>query len=368
MAGLYIHFPFCSRKCRYCDFCSVVFDPSILSPFCDALEQEIRMAGASRPHSEKWTSVYLGGGTPSLLPPERLLKILDLLDGIFGIAAEAEITAEANPESTTSALLKAWRSLGINRISLGVQSLEEEELAVLGRLHTAKQAETAMNRIGETGFRSWNADLMVGLPDQTLHRWDRTLLRTVSFGPSHMSVYGLTLHQGTPLAEDIKMGRLHIPDEDASAGLWLFADSFLADQGFEHYEISNWARPGRRCRHNEAYWSREPYLGFGPSAHSFFDHCRQWNVSSIPDYIGHLAAGKMPVEGQEILDPEAERLEAIDLNLRRQEGIPESWVRTKHAYILEMARTGFLIRQKGRLHLTSRGMLLADEISKDLAF
>jgi len=368
MAGLYVHFPFCSRKCQYCDFCSVVFDPSILAPFLKALEEEIRTTGASQTWSAPWTSVYIGGGTPSLLPPDGLSKILDVLNGCFGLEAGAEITVEANPESLTSALVSAWRSLGVNRISLGVQSLTDGELLVLGRIHTAKQAEEAMNRIREAGFESWNADLMVGLPDQSLGRWENTLRKTVSLGPSHVSVYGLTLHRGTPLEEEVRLGRLLIPDEDQSARLWLFADRFLEDEGFEHYEISNWAKPGRRCRHNEGYWNREPYLGFGPSAHSFFDHCRRWNTSSVQKYIEMLNAGNPPVDGEEILDPEAERLEAIDLNLRRREGIPESWVRSKRARIQELARTGLLVCREGRLHLTSKGMLLADEISKDLAF
>jgi len=309
--GLYGHIPFCVQKCRYCDFYSLPERLSRREPYLDAV---LRAAQAYAGLS--FQTLYLGGGTPSLLGPELLTRLLDGLRRTFDLGGLAEATIEVNPESATREFLGAARDNGINRLSVGVQSLADEELKAVGRVHTAAQALQAVSLARQTGFASLSADLMVGLPGQTWPSLSRSLETLVVAGVAHLSVYCLSLEKGTPLAEHLPAD---LPSEDAQAELFLQAKSFLEAQGFSHYEISNFARPGHECAHNINYWRGGEYLGLGPAAASHLDGRRFRNR---PDLDAYLAKPDGLREDDEALSAVDKVGEEAMLRLRLlQEGI-----------------------------------------------
>lgn len=372
-AGLYIHVPFCRKKCLYCDFASISSLP--LAPeWLEGIEREALLYKERFP---LFDTLYVGGGTPSLLSPKDLTRLAASLREAFAFCAGAEVTLEANPGDVTPEKLRTCRELGFNRLSLGVQSMNDEELVFLGRRHTARRAALAMERIRSSGFFRLGVDLLYGLPGQTEAGWRRTLREVLAFSPDHLSCYELTVSPGTPLWEMRKEGRIEVPDEERIRRLFLAAAEILEEEGFVHYEVSNYARRPDKdpvdsagggphvCRHNLKYWERAPYLGLGPSAHSFRGETRWWNRSSVKEYCRELREGREPVEGFERLSGEQAFLERLALQLRTRAGTPVRELRRneKSASVLSsLVEAGFLRIADERAVPTREGFLVADRL------
>jgi oxygen-independent coproporphyrinogen-3 oxidase len=316
--------------------------------------------------------VFLGGGTPTVLPPALLGQILDQCRASFHLAPNAEITSEANPGTADAATFAALRGMGVNRLSMGVQSLDDAELKWLGRIHGAAEAVAAYDAARRTGFDNINLDFIFGLPGQAADTWAQTLDRAISLAPDHISLYSLTVEHGTPLYDAVRRGVQAPPDDDAAADFYLLAADRLAAAGYEQYEISNWARPGRACRHNLVYWRHEPYLGFGPGAHSFDGTRRWWNVKPVPQYIQRLAAGESPERGAELIDTRLAMGEFMMLGLRLvAEGVADARFQARFgaalddvfaAEIAALVARGWLERRPDRVRLTPEGRLLGNQV------
>jgi oxygen-independent coproporphyrinogen-3 oxidase len=274
----YVHIPFCLRKCLYCDFNSYPGMEDLFLPYVEALRREIKAACSS---DTEIPSIFFGGGTPTLLPPELLSSVLEALKASFNVLSDAETSTEANPGTVTRGFLERLRSAGFNRLSLGVQSLFENELARLGRIHTPEEAIQAFNDARAAGFANINLDLMYGIPEETRNSWRRTLQRVLELGPEHISLYSLSIEEGTPFFRMYNSGDLELPGSEAEADMYEEAIRILTGAGFVHYEISNFARPGFQCRHNVTYWKNEPYFGFGAGAASFLGGVRRTNASAV---------------------------------------------------------------------------------------
>ena len=371
--GIYIHVPFCRSKCQYCDFYSLsTKDDKLMDGYLDAICAHIKEAGALAP-AYKVDTVYFGGGTPSFFGAEGMATILTYIRRSFDVDNNAEITFEANPDSVTDKLLKRLRAEGFNRVSLGIQTDDDEVLRKLGRPHTFANAVAAYHRIRKAGFRNVSVDLMYGLPGQTLRAWRETLEHVLTLNPEHISCYGLKVEEGTPLYEYRDYAKL--PDDDAQADMYLAAIEMLKAYGYRQYEISNFARKGLYSKHNMKYWSGGEYLGFGPSASSDFAGKRFTLCRSVQEYISGIKnKGKIIDEVQEI--PLRERAgEYLMLRLRTFNGInAEDYERnfllpfTPLEDILEKNRDfGYAVRtEDGRWHLTPKGFLLSNTIISDL--
>ena len=288
--SLYVHVPFCLTKCPYCDFNTYQGIESQFGDFLDAVVQETA-AWAVALGGPAVNTIFLGGGTPSYLPDGGVARILDTIAANYPVRADAEITAECNPNDLTTARCADLKAAGVNRVSIGVQSMDNGLLAMLGRRHDAAEAAVALERCRQTGFDNVNLDLMYGLPQQSLVQWQDTMERVIALAPEHLSLYSLTLEEGTPLRRWVEQGRLPEPDPDLAADMYAHARAALADAGFQHYEISNWSRAGRESQHNLAYWRNLQWLGVGPGAHSSLriraggpGGCRFWTVRSPRDY------------------------------------------------------------------------------------
>ena len=288
--GLYVHIPFCATKCPYCDFNTYAGIEALMGPYLAALRSEIELWGEilGGPRLE---TVFFGGGTPSYLPAGSLDMLLDAVRGAFGLADDAEVTAEANPDDLGAEKLASLLDAGVNRLSIGVQSLDDGLLRVLGRRHSAREAIEAFRAAREAGFDNVSIDLMYGLPDQTPEQWGATLDGALGLRPSHISMYCLTLEEGTPMERDAAAGRIPVPDGDLAADMYLAAEVKTAEAGLRHYEISNWAIPGRESRHNLLYWRNRPFLGVGPGAHSYLSGHRFHNIRSPREYIRRMTSG-----------------------------------------------------------------------------
>jgi len=317
--GIYVHVPFCRSKCQYCDFYSVTEkEDSLIDGYLNAVCEHIRQTGKLAPNY-KVDTIYFGGGTPSFLGAEGLSLILSVIRKSFQVASDAEITFEANPDSVSEKLLKRLYAEGFNRVSLGIQNDDDEMLRKLGRPHTYGQAVTAVHRIRKAGFRNVSVDLMYGLPGQSLAAWEETLRHVLALVPDHVSCYGLTLEEGTPMHR--YQDALDIPDEDTQAAMYLRGVDILRSKGYRQYEISNFARKGMTSRHNFKYWMGEEYVGFGPNAASDFGGKRFTMVRSLRDYIQGIAEGGQVVS--EVIEiPRRERAgEYLMTRLRTTEGI-----------------------------------------------
>lgn len=316
---LYVHVPFCARRCSYCDFAIAVRRDPPLKQFLNSLAVELRLRVA-REASEVDT-IYVGGGTPSRLGPAGLADLLALLRAYVKQAPNAEVTIEANPEDVTQAALGSWRDAGITRVSLGVQSFDPQVLAWMHRVHDAAAARRAAASIADGGFASWSLDLIYALPDQLRRDWKRDLDQAIALQPPHISVYGLTVEPHTALSKWVSRGAVTgAPDERYEAE-FLTAHERLSDAGLEHYEVSNYARPGHSSRHNSAYWTGAPYVGVGPSAHTFDGRARRWNTREYQAWVARLAGGEDPVAGSEVLTHEQQALEHVYLALRSVTGL-----------------------------------------------
>ncbi len=364
-AGLYLHVPFCRTKCRYCDFYSVC------RPEAMATWQQGVMTEISRRREEGWgpacDTLYLGGGTPSLLPAELLAPILEQLRQAFTLTPEAEITLEANPDDVTPENLRLWQELGVNRLSLGVQSLAEEELRFLGRRHTAAQAVRALELARRHERLALSVDLIYALPGQGEARWLATLERVLAWQPEHLSCYQLTAAPQTPLGRQVSRGELVLPGEEEQRRLFLATSRFLTDRGYLHYEVSNFAWGEKHCcRHNCKYWLRQPYLGLGPAAHSFDGRRRFWNAASLARYLELLAAGRLPEAGAEVLTEDQAYLEVLSLGLRIREGISLTVLDRfpqGRRLLPELCAAGLLEVRQGRVRPTPTGFVVADGLA-----
>jgi oxygen-independent coproporphyrinogen-3 oxidase len=320
--GIYIHVPFCLHKCLYCDFYSVA-DLSLKPAFLEALAAEIASA---EPGPLVFDTLYIGGGTPSLLEPAEIAAIIEAVFSRFRFQPPIEVTLEANPGTLDGGKLGGFRAAGVNRLNIGVQSFQTSHLKALGRIHTAGQAHAALDAARRAGFEEVGLDLIYGLPGQTQPQWSADLKSALAYEPEHIACYLLTIEPGTPLAEEQRSGRFQAASEEAAAELFLATSEFLSNRGYRHYEVSNFARIGAggavyASRHNRKYWTHAPYLGFGPAAHSFLPPRRFWNRRDIESYVAAVKKAGRAVSGEETLTREQEMLEVIMLGLRTATGI-----------------------------------------------
>lgn len=376
--GLYLHIPFCSAICPYCDFAVLTGGAEVRARFVDHLIAEIRMWAPDRDLFPGIDTIYFGGGTPSSLTPEDLGRILTAARENLLIEKDARIFFEANPEDVNAASLGAWRELGVRTLSLGIQSFDESDLRFLGRRHTPEEARQSVRLAREAGFETISIDLIFGLPDQTPERWLRTLTDAVALEPDHVSSYQLTFHEGTPFGFRLKRGAMAELPEDAQAELFGLTHTFLRDHGLPGYEVSNFARsPEHRSRHNRKYWDHTPYLGVGPSAHSFSGltgRKRWWNERKIKPYQSRIEASERPVAGSEDLTTEDLALEALMLGFRTAEGIDLDRFQAlygmdlleRNSRLIErLAGEGLLEVRDWRLVPTLEGWAVADSLARD---
>ncbi len=361
--GLYIHFPFCTRRCPYCDFYSISA-LELIDRYVQALALEARQAAPK--WREPFETLYIGGGSPSLLNREgleALLKALEPLD----LSQLQEITLEANPEDVSGQQALLWAEKGVTRLSLGLQTLDGRWLAdVLGRVHSLDQSRRAVELLSGQSY-ALSFDLIYALPAQEPRDWVADLTRAAKLGPAHISTYSLTVEAATPLARSIAERLVPPPPPaDAAAEFFLLSAEALAPLGFYRYEVSNFARPGHECRHNLKYWRRQPYLGLGPAAHSF-DGQRRWaNVASVRRWASALGSGSEPLDFCESIDERAAELESLMLGLRLTEGLPAASV-PPSAKLDEYLASGHLTASEGRLRPTEKGLLIADRLALDLS-
>jgi oxygen-independent coproporphyrinogen III oxidase len=360
--GLYIHIPFCHSKCRYCDFYSVASSAAIPA-WLHAVQTEVLLY---KDKFQEFDSLYLGGGTPTILGERELAALIACLRKHFAFRPESEMTIEANPDDLSMDKLKAIGDLGINRVSLGVQSLDDRDLKYLGRRHGAEQALKAIEMIRSCGFAEVGVDLMYGLEGQRLPGWRRTIDQVLEFRPEHLSCYQLTIERGTPLGKMKQAGQVRPIGEKLETAFFVFTSRYLDKRGYRHYEISNFARSRETmCRHNRKYWSHVPYLGLGPSAHSFQAGSRWWNVRSTKKYCRLLAEGKAPVGACEVLSEEQLDLETLALGLRTSDGVDfhAAGGRLQSGNALEELQKSHLVRvSNGRVQPTRKGFLVADSL------
>lgn len=365
--ALYLHVPFCRRRCHYCNFNTYAGLEELFVPYVAALAGEVRRAG----QGEQVGTVFFGGGTPSILPVALLANLLAACYDAFVVDADAEISLEANPGTVDEASLADLRRLGINRLSFGVQSAHPNELALLGRWHTFEQAVQAVSTARAAGFDNLSLDLIYGLPGQSPNHWKATLHAALTLSPDHLSAYCLTVEDGTPLAAWVASGQVPTPDPDLAADMYELTESILEQAGFVHYEISNWARPGHECRHNLVYWRNGAYLGFGAGAHSHRDGRRWWNVPTPAEYVARLQAGETPQAAAEEIDATLAMGETMMLGLRLREGVSAEAFRERFGSDLaevygqaldELAAQGLIEWVRQRVRLTARGRLLGNRV------
>lgn len=361
---LYVHVPFCARRCSYCDFSIAVRSRVPADAFTAAVGAELRLRFSDRTPWQLDT-LYLGGGTPSKLGGAGVARLLDEVRSRAETDQDAEVTLEANPEDVSPDAARAWRAAGINRLSLGAQSFDDGVLQWMHRTHDAAAIERAVDAADAAGFADLSLDLIFALPERLGRDWQRDLERALALGPTHLSLYGLTVEPFTPAGRWRERGLLHeVPDEGYERE-FLLADELLASRGFVHYEVSNYARPGYEARHNSAYWERVPYAAVGPSAHAFDGDRRRWNTAAYTTWLERVEAGADPIDGDELLTPESRHLEAVYLGLRTARGLH---LEPGEADILApWIAAGWAIIEPGeRLRLTPKGWLRLDALVQHL--
>ncbi len=370
--GLYLHIPFCKQKCDYCDFYSLAGNQDRMEDYLKALTLHLEEVA---PRAEGFTvdSVYIGGGTPSVFGEERLKRLLKTVDKYYHLERHCETTVEVNPDSVTPHLLKVLRKGGVNRISMGVQSCHDEELAQVNRPHTFAQAQAAVEMIRSAGFTNLNLDLIFGLPDQTMAGWQESVEAVLALEPEHLSLYGLTLEEGTPLWQ--RRDQLTLADGDQQADMYLWAVERLAQAGYDQYEISNFAKEGKRSRHNLKYWMSREYVGFGPGAHSDFGGRRYSYVRDLERYIDGMLSGGKIVDASELIPFEERGYEYLMLRLRTVTGIDGvEYNRTfrmnfdpLEELLCRYRDQGWAVQEEsGRWHFTPQGFLLSNQLIGEL--
>lgn len=377
MAGLalYLHVPFCVRKCRYCAFVSVPLEgnkdaKALIRDYLRALCTEIRTT-ASLAGGATVGSIYFGGGTPTLLSPSDLVSLLEEIGKHFNCAADLETTVEANPGTVSPSGLRELREAGVNRLSIGAQSFNPEELRLLGRIHDTEAIYSAFYAARDVGFNNLSLDLIYGIPGQTLEGWYTSLEKAVELHSEHISVYGLSLEEGTPLAEEVAAGRLQLCPEEMQVAMWESTERFLGVAGYERYEISNYARNGWQCRHNLTYWLNHPYLGLGAAAHGYFNGIRYANHADLGAYIRNSLFGRLPRAWEERQTPERERSDTVIMGLRLTRGISRLEFHLRFGCAFEdiyggelalLKQEGLIAEDDDRIYLTDRGRLLANYV------
>jgi oxygen-independent coproporphyrinogen-3 oxidase len=370
LPGLYIHIPFCLTKCPYCNFYSQT-ELSLIPDFIKALEREMEIVSPGL--SSFFDTVYIGGGTPSVLGPRQIEEILENTRKYFPLARTTEFTLEANPGDLDLPFLKSLGELGIHRLNLGIQSFARDVLSFLGRRHDAEKAIQAIEASREAGFHHLGLDFIYGVPGQTLDSWVDTLRRAITFSPEHVSCYQLTLEEDTPMGKAHRRAAFAFPEEEDLRQFFLATSESLERAGFIQYEVSNFSRGLQNVsRHNQKYWNHTPYLGLGPSAHSFSGSARWWNTPSITAYIQALRAGATPLENVETLTPEQLQTEAFFLGLRTARGINlndfsedygENFLQEKRKILQKLEEEGLIVVQEGHLRPTREGLAVADRLA-----
>lgn len=372
MQGIYVHIPYCEAKCFYCDFNSYALSNHRPERYVEALLREIEdTAYRWASQAGSFDTLYFGGGTPTTLTPDQIGRILEKIDQSFSFQRDREITIEANPGTVTLESLKTLRRLGINRISFGVQSFDDTLLKRIGRIHTAQQALEAYTLARLAGFDNVNLDFIYGLPGQTLEIWERTLRQALDLQPEHLSLYALIVEEGTPFGLWYSQGKLALPEEEVQAQMYQLARKLTRQEGYRQYEISNFARPGYECRHNLIYWNNDPYLGFGAGAVSYWEGVRRTNVRHPAKYIEKALKGEDLTEEAETLPPSLALGETLMLGLRMTQGVDLEKLYRRFGYdVLElyqshihrMKEIGLLTIRGKRMRLTTKGLILANEV------
>jgi oxygen-independent coproporphyrinogen-3 oxidase len=373
--GLYLHVPFCSAICPYCDFAVLTGGPEKRTRFTDHLISEISLWVPDRATFEGIDTIYFGGGTPSALAPEDIARILGAVPGNLSVQDGAWVSFEANPEDVNPDSVRAWRDLGVRFLSLGIQSFDADALRFLGRRHTPEEARQSVEIARAAGFDTISIDLIYGLPGQPFEIWKRTLEQAVALQPDHISCYQLTFHEGTPFGFRLAKGQMSELPEDAQGDIFLFTHEFLRDHGYPAYEVSNFARSAEhRSRHNQKYWHHVPYLGLGPSAHSFSGTRRWWNERKLRPYEQKIDAGERPIADSEELTRKDLALEALMLGLRTADGIDlvefrERYgvdLRKRNEPLVERLVRENLLRIEGNLLIpTLAGLAVTDSLARD---
>ena len=359
-AGLYIHIPFCTSRCSYCDFATGIFQSELAATYVRALVNEIETSAVA---GARVDTIYFGGGTPSLLDPSQLDQILGAARDAFAVAEAVEITIEINPGSATLARLRQFRELGINRASFGAQTFDDRELAKLGRSHTGDDARRTFHDLRTAGFANISFDLIAGLPGQTLAGWERNVAEALELRPEHLSFYLLEVHSGTPLAQHIERGIQPKPDEDLAAVMYESMLERAVAAGYEHYEISNLCLPGFQSRHNTKYWIGEPYFGFGCSAHSYDGVNRRWsNERDVHEYVRLIEHGLKPLVEEHELTVQDLRSEALFLGLRLMRGVSVDLCKEYETDLERFKEAGLLELDGSFIRLTRNGALLSNEV------
>ena len=373
MAGIYIHVPFCAKRCAYCDFYTQT-NHNLINEYVDAVCKEIELR-KDYLHNEPIKTIYFGGGTPSQLSPEQIEKIMAQLGRFYDLSACEEVTLEANPDDLTDEFLSRLLALvPINRISMGVQSFNDDDLRFLNRRHSAQQAKEAVALCRKHGITNISIDLIYGLPDQTIEKWERNIQEAIALGTPHLSAYHLIYEEGTPLYKLWEKGKVKQADEELSVEMFKMLIDELEKAGIEQYEISNFAKDGAYSKHNTSYWQATPYLGLGPSAHSFDGTNREWNVASIKQYVESIQANTVNREIEE-LDTRTRYNDYILTGLRTKWGIELNFIASNFgadylSYCLEQAepflKEGLLVRDNNTVKLSREGIFISDGIMSDL--
>jgi oxygen-independent coproporphyrinogen-3 oxidase len=371
--GIYLHVPFCLKRCHFCAFYLVMHEEQRVEQFLQAFEQEIALYAGQLEISRRTVStVYVGGGTPTALLPGQLAKILAVMTSRFSLSEKCEITVEATPESLTARYADILQQAGVTRLSVGIQSFDQQERTRLGLSGTVAEAMSGVQIAKQAGFSNINVDLIYGIPGQSFQSWERTLTQALELNPSHLSCYALSLEEGTRFHTEFRRGTFELMDPDDEVSFQHRAEAQLETAGFHRYEISNWAKPGRACQHNLRYWRGLEYLGLGPSAQSYLSESRFGNVSSVDQYSKQLEAGKLPIAERERLPRLQQEKERIVFGLRLLEGVPIDWVQgvsqdeawsTSFNNLLE---EDYLFQTGSRVQLTRKGRQFADTVGMRL--
>lgn len=369
-AGIYIHIPFCATRCHYCNFATGGYESALAQRYVAALVAEIERADIPAA-TRAVDTIYLGGGTPTTLAIEQISCVIELCRATFDVDPQAEITTEANPGSVSQDYLQNLRAAGVNRLSFGVQSFDEGELQMIGRTHSAAEARAALQMARNAGFTNISLDLIAGLPEQKMTTWQRNLAEAFALAPDHLSVYLLELYKDAPLLHRIERGELRAIDDELTVAMYFALVDEAERRGFEHYEISNWARPGCESRHNLKYWTGAPYWAFGVSAAGYDGHTRWSNTRNIHEYLTKIESGQSPVAERVELDDDDRQSENLFLRLRLQEGVDlraheaRFGVKVQERYGAELARlqdAGLIELNNDVLKISRAGAVLANEV------
>lgn len=362
--GLYIHVPFCAVRCGYCDFNTYtpgeLAEENAIDIWTSALINEISYSLAALPEYEAIDTIFFGGGTPSLVPLGNLEKIFTKINTSFKISQNVEITLEANPDTLDAAKIKDWKDLGINRVSLGVQSSDQKVLKILDRTHKPENVKNSIALLREANLNNFSLDLIYGTPGETLDSWKKSVEYLLEYDPVHISAYSLTVEPGTALYRKVKNKEIQNINQDDQADKYLLADKLFEKHDLSWYEISNWSKPGYQCKHNLLYWRNQNWWGYGPGAHSHIDGKRWWNVKHPAKYAAKLQSEKSAIEDYEILDLNQKQLEAVMLQIRLKESNLREFI--SEEILNDWSHRGYVVSQANNWQLTPQGRLMLDSL------